>query len=241
MIAGGVLVGQHSFPKVLRSVESVAMSAVQDSTSDADLSCLEEGGWEKDSPASSVRPAPRVDMRPSVPSYPPERAPLRRSRPGQSNSCGGGLREEKIDVLEKMLRAQGKFQPRVDPSKGGRALCHSVSPFVAERRRWFVAWKVSNYGVLFPYDRGAQRSAFAWLPFVCMLLSTVHFHGRHFLSLTLFLARTDSVFFTFRASRCWVPRSRVYGGFWYPSVRAMRVGPCCVLLQHPSSCHLPRI
>lgn len=131
-----------------RNGEVAALTAVQDSSREADLSCLEEGGWEKDSPALTSRSSLRVDVRGGASSYSPERSPLRRSRPSQGGPCSGGPREEKIDVLLKMLRAEIKFQPKVDPGKGGRALCHSVSPFVAERRRWFVAWKVSDLGGL---------------------------------------------------------------------------------------------
>ncbi|CAM9101675.1 unnamed protein product [Scytosiphon promiscuus] len=40
-----------------------------------------------------------------------------------------------------MVRAQHKFMPAGVTGAGGRALCHGVSPFVAERRGLFVAWE----------------------------------------------------------------------------------------------------
>lgn len=144
MMAARASGGQHKLSSMPRNAEATASHDSPDSSSDADLSCLEEGGWEKDSPASTVMPTLRVDTRTGAPACSPERLPLRRSRPGQSSLCSSSLREENIDVLQKMLRAEGKFQPRVDPSKGGRALCYSTSPFVAERRRWFVAWEVRD-------------------------------------------------------------------------------------------------
>lgn len=52
---------------------------------------------------------------------------------------------EKLDVLAKMLVAQEKFRPARAPGDSGAALCRGLSPFVAERRRWFVDWEVSVF------------------------------------------------------------------------------------------------
>lgn len=105
---------------------------------EADLACTEDA-WDKDSPASK-KPFPgRARARTSH----AERAPLRRSRPGGSPSVFDcGPHEERLDVLVRMLSAEGKYQPERAPE--GRVKCHIVSPFVAERRKWFVAWKVSE-------------------------------------------------------------------------------------------------
>lgn len=113
---------------------------------EADLACTEDA-WDKDSPASK-KPCPgRARARMS----PAERAPLRRSRPGGSPSVFDcGPHEERLEVLVRMLEAEGKFQPERAPE--GRAKCHSVSPFVAERRKWFVSWKVSDACIFFPVD-----------------------------------------------------------------------------------------
>lgn len=87
-----------------------------------------------------------------------ERAQLRRSRPVDAGCAGAavagvgsrpfvgrpsGPPAERVDCLLKMFRVQQKFSPAgVNGSSGGRALCHSLSPFVAERRGLFVAWEV---------------------------------------------------------------------------------------------------
>lgn len=136
---------------------------------ESDLCCMEDS-WEKDSPdppapvstctaavdVTSVRgtaPHTRVAQRKQMPkgegarsssSLGERNAPLRRCRPAAAEGSCRGLgvpREEKIDVLIKMMGAQDKFRPQ-GVMQGGKASCHSVSPFVAERRRWFVAWKV---------------------------------------------------------------------------------------------------
>lgn len=69
-----------------------------------------------------------------------ERAQLRRSRPSAPGAVCKG--DERIECLLAMVRAQHKFMPAGVTGSEGRALCHSVSPFVAERRGLFVAWEV---------------------------------------------------------------------------------------------------
>lgn len=124
---------------------------------DADLSCSEAWEKEADSPITAVPPRRQPPQQPPQ-AQPPQvvnRTPPRRLRPRPSavsfehGGCSRGLRsEEKLEVLGNMLRAQAKFHPRTTSTEGqggerlGRAMCHEVSPFVAERRRWFVAWKV---------------------------------------------------------------------------------------------------
>lgn len=87
-----------------------------------------------------------------------QRVQLRRSRVVDSGvvhstSTGIGSRPfvrrpsgppaERVDCLLNMFRAQKRFSPAgVTGMPGTRALCRSVSPFVAERRGLFVAWKV---------------------------------------------------------------------------------------------------
>lgn len=122
------------------------------SSVESDLCCMEDS-WDKESPA----PAKSCTASRAVPvpeqaqcgarQTPSERAQLRRSRP---EACLGAAaaeirqdspREERLDSLLKMLSSQEKFRP-AGAAGGGRARCHSVSPFVVERRRCFVTWKV---------------------------------------------------------------------------------------------------
>lgn len=119
-------------------------------TDSSDLCCMEDG-WDKESPAAPSKPC-AVSCAAAAPaavvacsgarSTSSDRAPLRRSRPGGPRCSfeGGTPREEKLDVLRNMFTTQEKFCPA--GVSAAKALCHSVSPFVAERRRWFVAWKV---------------------------------------------------------------------------------------------------
>lgn len=125
---------------------------------DADLSCSE--AWEKEADSPIKAALPRRQQQQQAPQLQSlqvaNRTPPRRLRPRPSavsfkhDGCSKGLRrEEKLEVLGNMLRAQAKFHPRTTATEAGaggerreRAMCHEVSPFVAERRRWFVAWKV---------------------------------------------------------------------------------------------------
>lgn len=141
-------------------------SKLSDSSShtlaEADLCCLEDEAWEKEVDTQS---SPNTTSAVSYASYSRREqtsnararaSPLRRARTRATTSAGctweGLQREERVDVLMKMLTAQAKFHPRVEEQKGGkangvmRARCHEVSPFVAERRKWFVAWKVRVCG-----------------------------------------------------------------------------------------------
>lgn len=133
-----------------------------------DLCCMEDDGWDKDSPSKADSSLLRGVARPAAAAAPPaaaaaaaarlptpsERAQLRRARPADPATASRGSRspfvsepspppEERVDGLLKMFRAQRKFLPAgVTGSAGSRALCHGVSPFVAERRGLFVAWEV---------------------------------------------------------------------------------------------------
>lgn len=124
----------------------------------ADLSCLEDEAWDKDAPDSPIVAPVRRKETVAVTAPPPppptlHRTPgvLRRSRPRPCamsfDSVSGGVIDEQIEVLVNMLSSQAKFQPRLEGKgvgrgRAGRPMCHEMSPFVAERRRWFVAWKV---------------------------------------------------------------------------------------------------
>lgn len=137
---------------------------------DSDLSCMEDGGaWDKESPSTATFPRGGLTARATASNNssrstsdarmptPSERAQLRRSRPDDAGYAAAGARvgsrpfvrrpsdppAERVDCLLKMFRAQQKFSPAgVTGSSGSKALCHSASPFVAERRGLFVAWKV---------------------------------------------------------------------------------------------------
>jgi len=136
---------------------------------DSDLCCMEDG-WDKDSPSkgaaaigAAAAALPRV-ARPAgarLPT-PSERAQLRRARPAGATApsaraaaaaASRSFHQEpfpplpnRVDLrqqLEKMFLAQLKGLPKgVTGEEGGKALCHGMSPFVAERRALFVEWEV---------------------------------------------------------------------------------------------------
>lgn len=130
------------------------------SSEDSDLCCMEDCWDSKESSPVPARlcqdalgarvPPERAGARPNTSSSPTRStAPLKkRIRPGGSLSSSflfeGPPREEKVELLLKMLRAQEKFLPAGagTDGRGRRALCHDASPFVAKRRHWFVAWMV---------------------------------------------------------------------------------------------------
>lgn len=149
---------------------SSSSSCSQVPSIDSDLCCREDGGgWDKESPGTTLSRGGGMTARTTTSNSgsgttsgtrlptPSERAQLRRSRPVDARCAGGGAGvgsrpfagkpsgppAERVDCLLKMFRAQHKFIPAgVNGSSGGRALCHSLSPFVAERRGLFVAWEV---------------------------------------------------------------------------------------------------
>ena len=167
--AAGVTAGvqYRRAPSIVhRSTTQDDRTSSQHSTSRVDLSssvesdlCCMEDSWDKESPAPAkpcpvstrVAPAPEPQARSSPRQTPSERAQLRRSRPeapplGAAALSAGAIRqdsprEERLDSLLKMLSGEDKFRP-LGAAGGGRARCHSVSPFVVERRRCFVTWMV---------------------------------------------------------------------------------------------------
>lgn len=157
----GVGVGVRGVLPVASSSSSSRSSRVP--SIDSDLCCMEDGGgWDKESPSTATFPCVETTARASSTSVTrlptnSERSQLRRSRPVDAGLGGGGggvgsrpfVRKpsgppaEHVDCLLKMFQAQQKFSPAgVTGSSGGKARCHSVSPFVAERRGLFVAWEV---------------------------------------------------------------------------------------------------
>lgn len=125
------------------------------SSMESDLCCTEES-WEKESPDPA---APLQPIRPisgssclgqALPSRvtAAERAPLRRPRPGGSHGAGHFSYcepfEERVDSVMKLVQAQDKFCPARHPGEQGKPMFFSVSPFVADRRKSFVAWKVGS-------------------------------------------------------------------------------------------------
>jgi len=114
---------------------------------DSDLCCMEDG-WDKDSPSkgaaaigAAAAALPRV-ARPAGPSARAAAAAASRSfhqEPFPPLPNRVDLRQQ----LEKMFQAQLKGLPKgVTGEEGGKALCHGMSPFVAERRALFVEWEV---------------------------------------------------------------------------------------------------
>ena len=161
--AAGAAVQYRRAPSIAHRTQDDRASSVHTSSSRPDLTssvesdlCCMEDGWDKESPApakpctaSRAVPVPE-QARCGARLTPSERAQLRRSRPeaclGAAATAAAAIqqdspREERLDSLLKMLSSQEKFRP-AGAAGGGRARCHSVSPFVVERRRCFVAWKV---------------------------------------------------------------------------------------------------
>ncbi|CAM9455053.1 unnamed protein product [Choristocarpus tenellus] len=136
----------HGDPTLGAEGSQPLSTSSSDPPNQSDL-CCREGNWEKETPKIVLNG---------------ERHNFCEETKVRGRCCSSKLRslttafpddprQELIEVVSNMLKAERKFQPRVDEVTGD-PLFNKLCPFVASRRKRFVAWKVQMAG-FFGYRR----------------------------------------------------------------------------------------